>query len=63
MTSLCIHFVNYVFTRFPSMQLLHWGVNYAKPSSVPLTSYEMELKKHVHVQVEKQMGFHEHQIS
>ena len=24
------------------------------------TSYEMELGTHVHVQIEKQLGFHEH---
>ena len=24
-----------------------------------LTSYEMELETHVHVQIEKQLGFHE----
>ena len=28
-----------------------------------LTSYEMELETHVHVQIEKQKGFHEHQIA
>ena len=27
------------------------------------TSYEMELETHVHVQIEKQVGFHEHQIA
>ena len=27
------------------------------------TSYEMELETHVHVQIEKQLGFHEHQIA
>ena len=26
------------------------------------TSYEMELETHVHVQIEKQIGFHEIQI-
>ena len=26
-------------------------------------SYEMELEAHVHVQIEKQLGFHEHQIT
>ena len=27
------------------------------------TSYEMELETHVHVQIEKQLGLHEHQIA
>ena len=27
------------------------------------TSYEMELETHAHVQIEKQLGFHEHQIA
>ena len=27
------------------------------------TSYEMELETHVHVQIENQLGFHEHQIA
>ena len=27
------------------------------------TSYEMELETHVHVQIEKQLGFHEYQIA
>ena len=27
------------------------------------TSYEMELETHVHVQIEKQLGFHELQIA
>ena len=27
------------------------------------TSYEMELETHVHVQIGKQLGFHEHQIA
>ena len=27
------------------------------------TSYEMELETHVHGQIEKQLGFYEHQIS
>ena len=26
-------------------------------------SYEMELETHVHVQIEKQLEFHEHQIA
>ena len=28
-----------------------------------LKSYEMELETHVHVQIEKELGFHEHQIA
>ena len=28
-----------------------------------LKSYEMELEKHVHVQIEKQLAFCEHQIA
>ena len=27
------------------------------------TSYDMELETHVHVQIEKQLGFYEHQIA
>ena len=27
------------------------------------TSYEMELERHVHVQIENQLGFHELQIA
>ena len=27
------------------------------------TTYEMELETRVHVQIEKQLGFHEHQIA
>ena len=27
------------------------------------TTYEMELETHVHVQIEKQLGFHVHQIA
>ena len=27
------------------------------------TTYEMELETHLHVQIEKQLGFHEHQIA
>ena len=27
------------------------------------TSYEMELETHVHVHIENQLGFHEHQIA
>ena len=27
------------------------------------TSYEMELETHVHVQIENQLGFHEHKIA
>ena len=27
------------------------------------TCYEMELETRVHVQIEKQLGFHEHQIA
>ena len=27
------------------------------------TSYDMELETHVHIQIEKQLGFHEHQIA
>ena len=27
------------------------------------TSYDMELETHVHVQIEKQIGFNEHQIA
>ena len=45
------------------MQLLHWWVYSANPSTVPLTSYEMELETHVHVQIENQLGFHELQIA
>ena len=45
------------------MQLLNWWVNFVKPSTMALTSYEMELENHVHVQIEKQLGFHEHQIA
>ena len=45
------------------MQLAHWRVNSAKPSTVPLTSYDMELETNVDVQIEKQLGFHEVQVS
>ena len=27
------------------------------------TSYDMELETHVHVKIEKQLGFHEHQFA
>ena len=27
------------------------------------TSYDIELETHVHVQIENQLGFHEHQIA
>ena len=27
------------------------------------TSYEMEVETHVHVQIENQLGFHEHQFA
>ena len=27
------------------------------------TSYEMELEKHAHVNIENKLGFHEHQIA
>ena len=36
LNSLCIGFINYVFAQFPSMQLSHWWVNFAKPSTMPV---------------------------
>ena len=45
------------------MNLLHWWVNSAKPSTMPIRRYDMELETHVNVQIEKQLGFHEHQIA
>ena len=38
-------------------------MNYKLHAITWLTNYEMELETNVHVQIEEQLGFHEHQIA